>query len=66
MCNKQKRTSYIVSFKINVIKYAKQHGNRAAERRFGPLPTEKICECREREKNYRRLGRINTLLAQIL
>ena len=31
---------YIASFKLKVIKYAKKHGNRAAERHFGSLPTE--------------------------
>jgi hypothetical protein len=31
-----------VDFKLNVIKYAKQHSNGAAERHFGPSPTEMI------------------------
>ena len=31
--------SYTASFKLKVIKYAKKHGNRAAERQSGPPPT---------------------------
>ena len=34
--------SYSAKFKLNVISYAKEHGNRAAERQFGPPPTECI------------------------
>lgn len=50
MCSKQKRTSYSFSFKVNVIQYAKENGNRAAERHFGPPPTEKmIREWRKQE-----------------
>ncbi|XP_045060478.1 general transcription factor II-I isoform X3 [Desmodus rotundus] len=37
-----KRFSYTASFKLKVIKYAKKHGNRAAERHFGPPPTESV------------------------
>uniref|UniRef100_A0A803J700 HTH CENPB-type domain-containing protein n=1 Tax=Xenopus tropicalis TaxID=8364 RepID=A0A803J700_XENTR len=39
--SKQKRLAYKVAFKLEVIKFAKEHGNRAAERHFGPPPTEK-------------------------
>ena len=39
--SKQKRISYKIPFKLEVVKYAKEHGNRAAERHFGPPPTEK-------------------------
>ena len=28
-------------YKLKVIAYAEEHGNRAAERHFGPPPTEK-------------------------
>jgi len=56
MCSKQKRISYAVGFKLNVIKYAKEHGNRAAERHFGPPPTEKmICEWRKLEEKLQQL-----------
>ena len=37
-----KQFSYTASFKLKVIKYAKKHGNRAAERHFGPPPTENV------------------------
>ena len=39
---KNKRYSYDVGYKLKVIAYAEEHGNRAAERHFGPPPTEKI------------------------
>ena len=48
--SKQKRISYKIPFKLEVVKYAKEHGNRAAERHFGPPPTEKmIREWRKQE-----------------
>ena len=48
--SKQKRISYTIPFKLEVVKYAKEHGNRAAERHFGPPPTEKmIREWRKQE-----------------
>ena len=39
---KNKRYSYDAGYKLKVIPYAEEHGNRAAERHFGPPPTEKI------------------------
>jgi len=39
---KERRLSYSIAFKIDVINYAEKHGNRAAERRFGSPPTEKM------------------------
>jgi hypothetical protein len=46
----QKRFSYSVAFKLQVVQYAKGNGNRAAERHFGPPPTEKmIREWRKQE-----------------
>ena len=41
MASKQRRKAYTVGYKLEVIEYAKQHGNRAAERHFGPPPTKK-------------------------
>ena len=41
MDQKQRRHSYTVKFKLEVVAYAKEHGNRAVERRFGPALTEK-------------------------
>ena len=36
-----KQHSYIISYKLKVMDYAKEHGNRTAARIFGPPPTEK-------------------------
>ena len=38
----KRRRFYTIKFKLQVVDYAKQHGNRAAESRFGPPPTEKL------------------------
>ena len=38
---KNKRYSYVAGYKLKVIPYAEEQGNRAAERHFGPPPTEK-------------------------
>jgi len=42
MGSKERRLSYSIAFKIEVVNYFEKHGNRAAERRFGSPPTEKI------------------------
>jgi hypothetical protein len=42
MCGKQTRTPYTGCLKLNVMKYAKEHSNRRAERCFGPLATSRI------------------------
>ena len=42
MDQKKRRRFYTIRFKLQVVDYAKQHGNRAAERRFGPPPTERL------------------------
>ena len=34
--SKQRRHCYTIQFKLDVIKYAQEHGNGAAERMFGP------------------------------
>ena len=39
MSEKQKRFSYPANFKLEVIRYAEEHGNKAAARLFGPSPT---------------------------
>ncbi|XP_044278634.1 zinc finger protein 75D-like isoform X2 [Varanus komodoensis] len=48
-----KRTSYSAKFKLEVISYAKEHGNRAAERQFGRPPTE--CMIRQWRKQEEQL-----------
>jgi len=42
MGSKQRKLSYSIAFKIEVVNYAYKHGNRRAERRFGSPPTEKM------------------------
>jgi len=44
MGSKERRLSYSVAFKIQVVNYAEKHGNWAAERRFGSPPTEKMIQ----------------------
>jgi hypothetical protein len=57
----QKRFSYSVAFKLQVVQYAKQDGNRAAERHFGPPPTEKmIREWRKQENKLIALKKYGT------
>jgi len=40
--SKERRLSYSIAFKIEVVNYAEKHGNQAAEKLFGSLPTEKM------------------------
>jgi hypothetical protein len=35
---KERRLSYSFAFEVEVVNYIEKHGNRAAERRFGPPP----------------------------
>ncbi|XP_069606515.1 uncharacterized protein [Ranitomeya imitator] len=56
--SKQKRLSYKIPFKLKVVKFAKQHGNRAAERQFGRPPTEKmIREWRKQENQLQKMDK---------
>ena len=51
MGSKERQLSYSIAFKIEVVNYTEKHGNRAAERRFGSPPTEKmIREWRKQRK----------------
>ncbi|XP_073537612.1 uncharacterized protein, partial [Phyllobates terribilis] len=60
---KQKRLSYKVPFKLEVVKFAKQHGNRAAERHFGRPPTEKmIREWRKQENQLKKMDKTKRCL----
>lgn len=49
--SKQKRLAYKVAFKLEVIRFAKEHENRAADRHFGPLPTEKMIREQKKQEN---------------
>ena len=51
MGSKERRLSYSIAFKIEVMNYAEKHGNRAAERRFGSPLTEVIREWRKQRKD---------------
>ena len=42
MGSKERRLSYSIAFKIEVVNYAEKHGNQAAERHFGLPLTEKM------------------------
>ncbi|XP_077111701.1 uncharacterized protein LOC143767342 isoform X2 [Ranitomeya variabilis] len=56
--SKQKRLSYKIPFKLKVVKFAKKHGNRAAERKFGRPPTEKmIREWRKQEDQLKKMDK---------
>ena len=49
---KRETIIYSIAFKIEVVNCAEKHGNRAAERRFGSPPTEKmIREWRKQRKD---------------
>ena len=45
-----KRLSYTISYKLRVVEYAKENGNRAAARAFGPPPTEKMIRVRRQQE----------------
>lgn len=52
-----KRFSYTITYKLEVVQYAKKRGNRAASRHFGPLPTEKmIRQWRKQEKELQKVS----------
>ena len=42
MGTKERRLSYSIAFKTEVVNYAEEHANRAAERRFVSPWTERI------------------------
>ena len=44
MGSKERRLSYSIAFKTEVVNYAEKHGNWAAERRFGSPPKEKMIQ----------------------
>jgi hypothetical protein len=67
MSSKQKRVSYSVAFKLNVIKFTKEHGSRAAERHFGPCPTKKMIHAwRKQEEESLKPEKISILYAHML
>jgi len=52
MGSKERRLSYSIAFKIEVVNYAEKHGNLAAERRSGSPATEMmIREWRKQRKD---------------
>ena len=58
MGSKERRLSYTIAFKIEVVNYAEKNGNRAAERRFGsPLTEKMIRDWRKQRKNLIKAGK---------
>ena len=56
MMESQKQHNYTIAYKLQVIQFAKENGNRAAARHFGPLPTEKIiCVWRKQEEELQKV-----------
>ena len=54
----KKRISYTTAYKLKVIEYAKENGNHAAERYFGPPPSRcSIKEWRMQEDKLRLMPR---------
>ena len=54
-----KRSSNSANFKLKVIQFAKEHGNKAAAREFGPPPTSAmIRRWRKEEEELSKLPRI--------
>ena len=51
MGSKERWLSYSIAFKIEVVNYTEKHGNRAAERRFGSPPTEKMIREWRKQRN---------------
>jgi len=61
--SKERRLSYSIAFKIEVMNYTEKHGNRAAERCFGSAPTEKIVrEWRKQRKDLIKADKSKTTL----
>ena len=59
MSETSKRGSYPANFKLKVIQFAKEHGNKAAARLFGPPPTSAmIRRWRKEEEELSKLPRI--------
>ena len=52
-----KRLSYTISYKLIVVEYAKENGNRAAARAFGPPPTEKMIRVRRQQEQQLKSGK---------
>lgn len=56
MVNSSKRFAHTIAYKLEVVRYTKEHANRATERHFIPLPSEKmIWQWRTQEKEINSL-----------
>ena len=67
MGSKERRLSYSIALKIEVVNYAEKHGNGAAERRFGSPPTEKmIWEWRKQKKDLITADKSRELYVHVL
>ena len=67
MGSKERRLSYSIAFKTEVVNYAEKHGNRAAERHFGsPLTQKMIWEWRKQRKNLIKTDKSKKLYVHVL
>ena len=66
MGSKERRLSYSIAFKIEVVNYTEKHGNRAAERRFGSPPTEMLREWRKQRKDLIKADKSKKLYVHVL
>ena len=67
MGSKERRLSYSTAFKIEVVNCVEKHGNRAAERRFGSPPTEKmIREWRKERKDLIKAHKSKKIYVHVL
>jgi len=67
MGSKDRRLSYSIAFKIEVVNYAEKHGNQAAERRFGSPSTGKmIREWRKQRKDLIKADKSKKLYVYVL
>jgi len=56
MASSSKWFTCTIAYKLEVVRYAKEHGNRAAERHFGPLPTEKMIQQWRKQEELGKFG----------
>lgn len=55
----ERRHAYTNSYKLKVIKFAKEHGNRTAAKYFGPPPTEKMVRAwRKQEEEIKKSDKL--------
>ena len=64
---KNKRYSYDAGYKLKVIAYAEEHGNKTAGRHFNPPPTEKtICDWQASKEELKKITTFRDLKVTVL